>query len=157
MDVKKISRISILVAIAVVSRFAFAQFPNIKPITALFLVTVVFWGIYDSIIVMTLTMVITGIYMGMSIMVLFQVISFAVILIIWKFTYKYMSKIVYQMIIAGMLTMLYGFIISLFSACIFKASFWPFYLAGLGFDMMHAISTMIFYPLIYNIFERFKI
>ncbi|OFI45835.1 hypothetical protein BG262_07500 [Floricoccus penangensis] len=157
MDVKKISRISILVAIAVVSRFAFAQFPNIKPITALFLVTIVFWGIYDSIIVMILTMIITGIYMGMSIMVLFQIISFAVIMIIWNLTYKYMTKIVYQMILAGIVTMLYGLIISLFSTYIFSASFWPFYMAGLGFDMMHAVSTVIFYPLIYNIFERFKI
>lgn len=157
MNVKKISRISILVAIAVVSRFAFAQFPNIKPITALFLVTIIFWGVYDSMIVMTLTMILTGIYMGMSVMVLFQIISFAVIMIIWNFTYKYMKKIVYQMILAGIMAMLYGFIISLFSAYVFSASFWPFYSAGLGFDMMHAVSTVIFYPLIYNIFERFKI
>lgn len=157
MNVKKISRISILVAIAVVSRFGFAQFPNIKPITALFLVTVVFWGLYDSIIVMVLTIIITGIYMGMSIMVIFQIISFGIIMVIWNITYKYMTKIVYQMILAGMVTMLYGFIISLFSVYIFKASFWPFYMAGLGFDIMHAVSTVIFYPLIYNIFERFKI
>lgn len=157
MNVKKISRISILVAIAVVSRFVFAQFPNIKPITALFLVTVVFWGLYDSIIVMVLTIIITGIYMGMSIMVIFQIISFGIIMVIWNITYKYMTKIVYQMILAGIVTMLYGFIISLFSVYIFKASFWPFYMAGLGFDIMHAVSTVIFYPLIYNIFERFKI
>ncbi|WEV61108.1 ECF transporter S component [Streptococcaceae bacterium ESL0729] len=157
MSTKKISQLALLSALAIISRFALVQFPNFKMVSAIFFVTVVFWGLADGIIVMILTMTLSGIYLGMNVVVLFQIIAFALILILWKFLYKFLPNTFLKLMVVGLLTFLYGFIMSLFTTSIFAINFWAYYLNGFWFDVNHAISTIIFYPLIYNIFERLKL
>ena len=56
----RLTRLAILTALACVLRIAFGAFPNVKPITALFFVLILAYGLADAIIVSTLTMIVTG-------------------------------------------------------------------------------------------------
>ncbi len=60
----RLTRLAILTALACVLRIAFGAFPNVKPITALFFVLILAYGLADAIIVSTLTMIATGFLMG---------------------------------------------------------------------------------------------
>lgn len=106
---------------------------------------------------MILTMTISGIYLGMSIIVLFQIISFALILSLWRLIYKFLPNLFLKLVGVGFLTLLYGFIISFLTTRMFTINFWAYYLNGFWFDVNHAASTIIFYPLVYKIFERLKL
>ncbi|MGT2924805.1 ECF transporter S component [Streptococcus caviae] len=164
MPLKKISRIAILSALAIVLRIAFAGLPNIQPITAIFLVCAVFYGLWESVLIMSVTMLVTSFLLGFGPWVLGQIISFASILFLWKFICYPLTKslplgrikeMILQAVLAGLMSILYGIIVDAYSALLFAAPLFAYILAGMTFNLMHAVSTMLFYPLIVSIFRRF--
>ncbi|HFI0264258.1 TPA: ECF transporter S component [Streptococcus suis] len=159
-SVKRLSRIVLLVALAIVLRFAFGAFPNIKPLTAIFLVTLSYMGLMDAWLVMALTMVGSGFLFGFGPVVLWQVLSFGLIQLIWwglvrPFMHKERFTIWLQSLLAAVLVYVYGFVISILSAWQFGIAPFIFWLNGLFFDSLHAVSTFLFYPIISHIFRRF--
>ena len=154
MPINKLTRLAILTALSCVLRFSMSALPNVKPITALFFVIMLCFGLSDAILVSALTMILTGLLMGFSIIILGQIVSYAIILTIASILCRVFSNIIIRTGLVFLLTMLYGFVISIFSAYLFGASFWPFWLGGLTFDLAHAISTSLFFPIIFGIFNR---
>lgn len=159
-SVKRLSRIVLLVALAIVLRLAFGAFPNIKPLTAIFLVALSYMGLMDAWLVMALTMVGSGFLFGFGPVVLWQVLSFGLIQLIWwglvrPFMHKERFTIWLQSLLAAVLVYVYGFVISILSAWQFGIAPFIFWLNGLFFDSLHAVSTFLFYPIIYHIFRRF--
>ncbi|HFU4060329.1 ECF transporter S component [Streptococcus suis] len=159
-SVKRLSRIVLLVALAIVLRLAFGAFPNIKPLTAIFLVALSYMGLMDAWLVMALTMVGSGFLFGFGPVVLWQVVSFGLIQLIWwglvrPFMHKDRFTIWLQSLLAAVLVYVYGFVISILSAWQFGIAPFIFWLNGLFFDSLHAVSTFLFYPIIYHIFRRF--
>lgn len=157
---RQIGRIVTLTALCIVLRIVFGPFPNIKPLAAIFLVSISYLGIVEATLLMVLTMISSGILFGFGIHILWQVLSFAVVQIIWKglLTTGCIDKertILVQSILAGLLAFMYGLIISIFTAMQFGISLIPFWLNGLFFDLMHGLSTLFFYPIIFQIFRRF--
>ncbi|HFI0240377.1 TPA: hypothetical protein ACGPBH_002111 [Streptococcus suis] len=157
---KQIGRIVTLTALCIVLRIVFGPFPNIKPLAAIFIVSIGYIGIVEAILLMVLTMISSGILFGFGIHILWQVLSFAVVQIIWKglLTTGCIDKertILVQSILAGLLAFMYGLIISIFTAMQFGISLIPFWLNGLFFDALHGLSTVFFYPIIFQIFRRF--
>lgn len=155
--VQKIAELSILTALSVVLRFAFVDFPNVKPITALFLVLVIYYSLTDSLIVMSLTMIVTGLFLGFGWIVAGQIISYSIILFLFRIVTK-RSQILQNLLILPLI-FLWGFIISAISALIYGFGFAGligYWLAGLGFDGLHAISTFIFFPILMLIFKQIK-
>lgn len=157
---KQIGRIVTLTALCIVLRIVFGPFPNIKPLAAIFLVSIGYIGIVEATLLMVLTMISSGILFGFGIHILWQVLSFAVVQIIWKglLTTGCIDKertILVQSILAGLLAFMYGLIISIFTAMQFGISLIPFWLNGLFFDVLHGLSTLFFYPIIFQIFRRF--
>lgn len=122
----RLTRLAILTALACVLRIAFGAFPNVKPITALFFVLVLVYGLADAIIVSSLTMVVTGFLMGFSVIILGQMLSYAVILSLGALVFKGVKPLVFRTVVIFILTMFYGFIISIFSAQLFGSLFGPF-------------------------------
>lgn len=160
MTVKKMSQIAVLAALCIVLRMAFGAFPNIKPVTAFFLVSLLYFDFWDSFLIMTLTMVGSSLIFGFSVVVLWQVLSFGLIMLVWRYiflpvTNKMKSAILFQSILAGFLAFSYGFCISVPLAFQFGANLFVYWMNGIFFDLLHAISTTLFYPLIYQIFRRF--
>lgn len=48
----------------------------------------------------------------------------------------------------------YGALISLPLSIQFQTDFWLYWINGIAFDLAHAVSTVLFYPIVYNIFRR---
>lgn len=155
MTTRKITTIALLTSLASVLRISMGAFPNIKPITALFFVLILYIGLVDAILVSALTMVVTGIVMGFSIIIIGQILSYAIILVLGSFMLKQVNNIILRTCFIFILTLCYGFFISLYSAYLFGSPFLIFWLNGLSFDLAHAISTAIFFPILLIIFNRF--
>ncbi|MBO4107282.1 ECF transporter S component [Streptococcus suis] len=154
-----ISRIVMLSALTVALRFAFVAFPNVKPVTAIFLWVTYSWGLVEAVLVMSLSMLVSGIYLGFGLVVLWQIIAYGVVLAIWSrllvpIFQSSTNLVKLEATFAGVLVFLYGFVISLLIAWQYSTPFLVYWLAGLSFDMAHALSTALFYPIIVTIFRR---
>lgn len=160
MSTKRMSRVAILAALAIALRFAFASFPNIKPIAAIFLICLLYFPLFDSLLIMTLTMLGSSLLFGFGIVVCWQILSFAGVLLLWKYLVLPLIKngklsISLQSFLAGFSMFFYGFLISLLSAVQYGVNPFVYWLNGLTFDLLHVLSTALFYPIIYHIFRRF--
>lgn len=144
---QRLTRIAILTALSCVLRYSMGAFPNVKPITALFFVLILYIGLSDAILVSALTMIVTGMLMEFSIIIIGQIISYAIV-------FKLIQNIVVRTAIIFVLTMCYGFFISMYAAYFLGSPFLIFWLNGLSFDLAHAVSTTIFFPILLVIFSR---
>ncbi|HGK6758767.1 TPA: ECF transporter S component [Streptococcus agalactiae] len=161
----KLTRVAILSALCVVLRYAFAPLPNIQPITAIFLIIVVLFDLKEGVATVTITMLVSSFLMGFGPWVFLQIISFALILCLWKFLIYPLTKavcfgkiteVVLQTFFAGGLGVVYGVIIDTCFAWLYHMPWWTYVLAGLSFNMAHALSTCLFYPLLLPILRRFR-
>lgn len=159
-QLNRFCKLIMLVALSITLRIFFGGFPNIKPLTAIFLVSLSFMGLMDAWLVMTLTMVGSGLLFGFGPVVLWQVLSFGLVQLLWwclvkPLVNKERLSIWLQSLLAALLVYVYGLIISILSAWQFGLSPLIFWFNGLFFDSLHAISTFLFYPIIDYIFRRF--
>lgn len=161
LDLRRLALIAILASLCIVSRQILAPFPNIKPITAIFLVVAIYMGFVDALLLAIITMTATSISLGLGIWVLFQCISYMVALLVWKcleFPSKLLptkGKILIQSVLAGLMAFLYGISINILTALYYSTNIWIIEINALYFDLAHAISTALFYPIILSIFRRF--
>lgn len=163
MTLKRMTRTALLAAMCVVSRYLFGAFPNVKPITAIFFISSLFFGFFDGFLIMFICMLVTSFIFGFGIWVYFQIIAYTLILLLWtilkliltKHTrFVIMKNVMIQGIVAGMLAFLYGFIIDFINAVFFHLPWWGYVLNGLTFNLAHSVSTILFYPLIFEAFRR---
>ncbi|MFC3928193.1 ECF transporter S component [Streptococcus caprae] len=162
MTTKRMSRIAMLAALCVASRQAFASLPNIQPITAIFLICAVFLNLTDSILIMAVTMLVSSFLLGFGPWVLWQIVSFAIVLVIWLGLYKLIQvlplakvhQLIIQSIVAALMGIVYGVVIDSIGALLYSMPWWSYVMAGLSFNLAHALSTLIFYPLLEPIFRR---
>ena len=161
---QKISRIAMLSALCVVLRYAFAGLPNVQPITAVFLLLSVIWSLSESFLTMAVTMLVSSFLLGFGPWVLWQILAFGAILVLWRYLLypltetllsEQQQKLVLQSVFAGLLGAFYGCIIDFCYALIYSMPWWSYIMAGLSFNLAHALSTLFFYPLLVSIFRRF--
>ncbi|MGT2963715.1 hypothetical protein [Streptococcus acidominimus] len=160
MSTRRISQIVILAALSIALRFAFGALPNIKPISAIFLVSLCFLPVSDSLWMMALTMLGSSLLFGFSLVVFWQIVSFTLVMLLWRMAVIPLIRrgqlgIELQSVLAGIVIVLYGFSISFPVGWQFGTNPITFWLNGLSFDMLHSISTILFYPIIYSIFRRY--
>lgn len=160
MNLYRMTRLSILASLCTVLRLVLGPFPNIKPITAIFFLLASYFGFMEAWIVMVLTMTITGLLTLFGPWVLGQILSYSLILIIWTILAKSRgwglkkSVNLNQLLVVGSLVFLYGFVISLHEGLIYDFNPLIYWIRGLYFDGLHAVSTLCFYPIITYIFGR---
>lgn len=160
MSAKRMSQITILAALCIALRMAFAYFPNVKPVTTFFLVCLIYLDLWDSLMVMALTMLGSSLIFGFSLVVAWQILSFGLLMLFWRFLVLPLTRglnnvVTIQSILAGLVALSYGFWISIPIAYQFGANLYVYWLNGLFFDFLHALSTALFYPIIYQLFRRF--
>ncbi len=160
MSTRRLSRIAILAALAIALRIVFAQFPNVKPVTALFLVCLFYLDLSDSLLVMAMTMLGSSLLFGFGVVVFWQILSFGVILLVWwygivPFAREFDWVKWLLPILAGLSAFLYGFVISIPIAVQFQTNLIVYWINGLVFDLAHAVSTGLFFPILYQLFWRF--
>lgn len=155
MSLKRLTRIVILAALCIALRFAFVAFPNVKPISAIFLVSVLYLGLADSLWMMATTMLGSSLLLGFGFVVWWQILSFGILLSLWHFLILPTCRsLAVRSVLAGLLMLLYGCLISLPLAIQYQTDFLLFWVNGIAFDLAHAVSTSLFYPIIYSIFRR---
>lgn len=159
MSSKRLAYIAILAALCIVLRFAFGAFPNVKPLTAIFLVSMLYLKGIDSFLVMAVTMVGSGLVYGGGTVVIWQLMSYSLIMLFWKGLVVWWAKaavknVWLQSVLAGISALAYGFFITIPLSLVYHTPFWGFWLNGVMFDLAHAVSTSFFYPVIYFIFRR---
>ena len=160
MSARRMSQIAILAALCIALRLVFAPFPNVKPVTAFFLVSLLYLDFWYSFLIMMLTMLGSSLIFGFSLVVAWQILSFGILLWLWRFlvlplTAKFSRQIWLQSLLAGLLTLSYGFWISIPIAFQFGLNLYLYWLNGLFFDLLHALSTVLFYPVIFLLLRRF--
>lgn len=165
LTLQRISWIAILSALCAVFRYAFATLPNIQPITAIFLIVSIIFGIGDSLLIMAVTMLVSSFLLGFGPWVFFQILSFALVLCLWRFLLYPLTKILkfdkiktvtLQAFLAGMMGIIYGLVIDSCYAFLYNMPWWSYVLAGASFNLVHALSTLLFYPLLLPILRRFS-
>ena len=157
--VYRLAIIAILAALSSALRIWMAAFPNIKPITAMFFAFAIVLGLSDSLWIMALTMLATGLLLGFSPLVLGQIIVYAIIIVIFKGLSVLTNNIWFLSALTALLAMIFGVLISFISGMIYgfgAGGFVGYWLAGLSFDLAHAISTFIFFPFVMLILRRIK-
>ncbi|WP_161980624.1 ECF transporter S component [Streptococcus sp. S784/96/1] len=160
--VKRMARIAMMAALCVVLRQAFAFLPNVQPITAIFLVLVPILGIIDAILVMALTMLVSSFLLGLGPWVALQIVSFAIMMLLWRVYLTLVTRggksdiiiLFVETIGAGLVGIGYGIVIDSLSAFMFNMPWWSYVAAGFFFNLAHALSTLIFFPLITSFFRR---
>ena len=155
MPLKRLTRITLLAALCVVLRQAFAFLPNVQPISAIFFLLVLFEDWPFACLVMAVTMFTSAFLLGMSPVVVAQILVFALLLTLWRGLYRHLSLEV-QTLVVGILSFLYGMLIDSVYAVLYHMPWWTYALVnGFSFNLAHALSTACFYPLLYTIFRRF--
>ena len=84
MPLKRLTRITLLAALCVVLRQAFAFLPNVQPISAIFFLLVLFEDWQFACLVMAVTMFTSAFLLGMSPVVLAQILAFGLLLTLWR-------------------------------------------------------------------------
>lgn len=157
---KKINPIGCFISASNCFRIVFGAFPNIKPVTAIFLVSLSHFTLFEGWILMGLTMIGSGLLFGFGVVVLWQVLSFGLVQLIWWILIrpqilKERIPLWLQSLVAGCFVFIYGMSISLLTAIQFGIHPIIYWLNGIVFDCLHMISTVLFYPIIHHIFRRF--
>ncbi|MDR1568615.1 MAG: ECF transporter S component [Streptococcaceae bacterium] len=153
MKLRKITQLGLLVAMCTALRIVFQWLPNIQPISAFFLILVSFLGLSSALAVAIITMVVTGFYMGFGYWVAFQCLAYAIVLFLMKYLIN--KPLLIRAAYAFLSGLLYGFIISLCYNLFFGLGhFGVYYLAGIPFDLWHALSNLCFYLLLYPLLRK---
>ncbi|HDX9579105.1 TPA: ECF transporter S component [Bacillus pseudomycoides] len=147
--IKSIALVGVLTALSVAGRIMFVFIPNVQPTTTLLILVTLLMGIRYGTLHAILVMVASNLILGMGIWTIPQIISYVIIVLTTGLIIRPMfSKIphVIMGLYAGFTGFLYGFVISLCQAPIYGMKyFWAYYLAGVPFDLNHAIGNFGFY------------
>lgn len=152
-SIRRIALLSILIALCYVGRIAFQFVPNVQPMTTILLIIVLNLGLADGIIVTTASLLLSNIVLGFGPWTLSQLISYVVIMGFTSFVmrplYRRKNKKYFFAGYAFLTGILYGFIISILTMKMFgMASFWPYYLLGLPYDLLHGFGNAGFFLLL---------
>ena len=154
MSARKMAKIAILSALCVAFRYAFSFLHNVQPISAIFFLIVIFEDLPTSLLVMAVTMFTSAFLLGMSPIVFFQLLSFGLILCLWRLLYPHLN-LVGQGIVAALLSFGYGIAIDTLTALLYNYHWWSYAIINaLTFNIAHGLSTLFFYPLLYPILRR---
>jgi energy-coupling factor transport system substrate-specific component len=155
MTVKRIALLSMLISLSAVGRIYLSAVPNIQPTTVIIIISSFLLNPIGAIIVATLSSVVSNLVMGFGLWAFWQALTWAIIGAVSGIVGKYHSRIPLTAlsIYAGFCGLAYGFLISV-PMSLFAGNFWAYYLAGVPFDLGHAIGNVIFMYILYPIFIR---
>jgi len=161
MNIYKITLIAMLASLAVAGRIALSHVPNVQPVTAIIILTGFWMGPAAGLIMAFLTTIVSNMLLGMGYWTIWQVVAWSIIGLLAGIIGKYKPEFpAWGLTIYGFLSgIFFGVVISLTMRSIGQP-FWAYYLAGLPYDINHAISNVIFIlilsPVLSTLFRRYK-
>lgn len=146
---KRIALLGLLSALSYIGRVIFSFIPNVQPMSVLLLLISHYLGLIDGLIVASLSIVLSNLFLGLGPWTIYQILSYSLVLLIITPLFKKCSSRWKRAFLAGLLGLLYGFIISLLFVYSYQVNhFWAYYLRGLPFDLNHSIGNIVFYLLL---------
>ncbi|WP_052158805.1 ECF transporter S component [Halobacillus sp. BBL2006] len=161
MNTYKITLLAMLAALAVAGRMALSSLPNIQPVTAIIILTSFWLGPLAGVIMAILTTTVSNMLLGMGIWTIWQIIAWSVIGLMAGLLGKWWPRLpVWGLSIYGLFSgLFFGLVISLTMRTVGQP-FWAYYLAGLPFDLNHAVSNVVFIlvfsPILGALFKRYN-
>lgn len=158
MTTKKIAQLSLLSATCVVGRIIFQLIPNVQPMTAIFLFVVLYFGLQDALLVMTLSLLLSNLYFGIGPWMIGQWISFSLILILFWVVQTHLNREKKWLtgscfFLAGLF---FGLFMTIFDSILYQLTNpFVYYIQGLSFDLFHATGNLVFFLLALPVIERF--
>ncbi|MRI68662.1 ECF transporter S component [Gracilibacillus thailandensis] len=155
MNTYKLTLISLLAAVCVIGRITFQFLPNIQPVTAIVIITGAMVGALPAICIAIISTYITNLFLGMGIWTIWQMIAWAIIGLLAGVLGQYNRKntMILLTIFAFFAAFIYGLIVNL-GTFTFAGNFVAYYLAGISFDIAHAVGNVIFMILLYPVLAR---
>ncbi|WP_339146539.1 ECF transporter S component [Sutcliffiella sp. BMC8] len=156
MTTKKIALLGMLIALCVVGRIAFASVPNVQPVTAIIIICAFWMGPLSGVILAVGTTFATNLVLGTGLWTFTQIFAWSVIglvsgaLGIW---FKKVPVFILSLY-AGLCGLFFGLVLSIQNMVVGGFPFLPYYLAGLPFDINHAIGNVVFFIVLYPILSR---
>ncbi|EIQ81457.1 UNVERIFIED_CONTAM: ECF transporter S component [Streptococcus canis] len=160
MSTKLMSRVAIMSALCFVLRMAFSSLPNVQPVTAIFLGYLLYFGLAEAILVMMLCLFLSAFLLGFGPWVFWQITCFGLVLLLWRFVFFPLSQqlskyqLACQSLLAASCGLLYGVLIDTCFAYVYSMPWWSYVLVGMPFNIAHALSTLLFFPVIMILFRR---
>ncbi|AAM79033.1 TPA: ECF transporter S component [Streptococcus pyogenes] len=160
MSAKFMSRIAIMSALCVVLRMVFISLPNVQPVTAFLLSYLLYFGLAEAVLVMMLCLFLSAFLLGFGPWVFWQVTCFVLVLLLWRFVLYPLSQqfpkyqLGCQAFLVALCGLLYGVLIDTCFAYLYSMPWWSYVLAGMPFNIAHALSTLVFFPVVMMLFRR---
>ncbi|MEK3808233.1 ECF transporter S component [Metabacillus sp. SLBN-84] len=155
MTTRRISLLSLLIALSVVGRLTFQFIPNVQPMTAVILITAILLGPVNGMIVAVLGCFLSNLLLGMGMWTIWQMLAWGTLALIFGLLGKAVKRnrlLVFTpaAVLAGYL---FGFIVSL-NMFVLTENGLAYYLAGIPFDTMHAAGNGIFFLVLYPVMQK---
>lgn len=144
---KHLTLLTMLTSVSVIGRVYVSFLPNIQPTTAIIVITSLAFGPSYGFLVAVLSAILSNLYLGMGTWTIGQIIAWGLIGILAGLLRKFLLKrsVLIVSIFSALCGLLFGLIMSIWSSVLTSFSFIPYYLAGLPFDLNHAVSNFICY------------
>ncbi|MDL2310613.1 hypothetical protein LJC13_01380 [Peptostreptococcaceae bacterium OttesenSCG-928-C18] len=161
MNSKRLAFLSLLAAATIVGRIFFIALPNVQPVTSIIIFSVIYLSLVDAILIDIVIILISNLYLGSGIWTIYQIISYAVIILIAFLLSKIKSfkeSILLQGIFAFLSGFIYGFVISVFSALLFSNvnNYWAYLIADVPFNLYHSMGNLVIYLILIPILIKIK-
>ncbi|MDQ0858578.1 ECF transporter S component [Bacillus sp. V2I10] len=155
MTTRRISLLSLLIALSVVGRMAFQFVPNVQPMTAIILITSILIGPVNGMIVAVLGCFLSNLLLGMGTWTIWQMLAWGTLALLSGLLGKYVksNRLIIFTPISVLSGYLFGFVVSL-NMFVLTDHGLAYYLAGLPFDTAHAIGNGIFFLLLYPVMRK---
>lgn len=154
--VKSIVLVAMLAGLTVTGRIAFSFIPNVQPMTVIIIIIALVMGVKYGVLIGALSMILSNLVLGMGLWTVPQVIGYAVIALVTGTVIRPLFERIPHIamsVYAAFTGLLYGFIMALWQAPFYGLKyFWAYWLAGIPFDMYHAIGNFIFYVALAPVF-----
>ncbi|WP_368251776.1 ECF transporter S component [Enterococcus sp. 2201sp1_2201st1_B8_2201SCRN_220225] len=155
---RRIAYLALLSAACVVGRLSFTFLPNVQPMTAILLLLTLLLSLPEALLVMSISLVVTNLFVGLGIWTVGQFLSYlGIMLLFWLLARLplFKTRLWLQALLAAAMGFLYGFLYSIFNYFLYGMSiFWPYWLQGLPFDALHAGGNLVFYLLLFPVFQK---
>lgn len=158
LNAKSIALMSMLITLSVVSRIALIIIPNVQATTVVIILSSFILNPVGAVIVAVGSVLVSNLILGMGIWTLWQILAWSLIGLASGLVGKYHKKLplIIIALYAGLCGLAFGFLISIPMIPMIGSvtGFWIYYLAGLPFDIAHAIGNTIFMYLLYPVFFK---
>ncbi|CAG9622329.1 ECF transporter S component [Sutcliffiella rhizosphaerae] len=156
MATKKITLLGVLIALCVVGRIAFVSVPNVQPVTAIIIICAFWMGPIAGVILAVGTTIASNLVLGSGMWTFTQILAWSIIGLMSGAIGIWIKRIPVFILAmyAGLCGLLFGFIFSIQNMIVTNVPFLPYYLAGLPFDINHALGNVVFFLVLYPILSK---